>query len=365
MRIAIDVRSLLDDQPGGVKTYTTEIVRALGRVAPEHEYLLFYNSAKVVRLPDLGGGMVTRGFRYPNRIFNVSQWALSWPKWDRLIEADCYFAPALRLVPLGLNKPLVATVHDLSFAYFPEFYSWRRRMWHRMMRPGALLLEADHLIAVSRATARDVTDYYGVAESKVSVVYSGIAGADVDHRAVRKKYGLPERYLLFLGTIEPRKNVPSIIKAFDHIAAGVEQDLVVAGTKGWLTKEVDEAISVSRFRNRICCPGLIDEVDKRAVMAGADLFVYPSFYEGFGFPPLESLIAGTPVITSLNSSLPEVVGDWATMVNPYDVGELAYVMKEMLLNPPVVEQKDRQAILEKYTWEQAARETLKVLEGVV
>lgn len=366
MRIAIDVRSLMEGRHSGVEEYTVQIIRAMGRVAPEHEYHLFYNSARSVTLPWLGEHGQVHAFRFPNKVLNVSQMLLSWPRWDTLVSADCFFAPHMRLLPLTANVPLVVTAHDLSFEHFPELFSWRRRLWHKLMLPRLLMRNCDHVVAVSQATKADVVKLYEVPSDHVSVVYSGVRElAQVTSGDVRKKYKLPQRYVLYLGTLEPRKNVSSIIRAYDAIADQVSCDLVIAGAPGWLMGEVNLALDRAVHRSRIHMPGFIDEVDKGALYASADLFVYPSLYEGFGFPPLEALLAGTPVITSFNSSLPEVVGQWATLVDPYDISELALVMRELLGDLPKVSMATRRAVIERYSWDRAAKQTLAIIEQVV
>jgi glycosyltransferase involved in cell wall biosynthesis len=233
------------------------------------------------------------------------------------------------------------------------------------------MLKASHVIAVSQATKEDLIRLYGVNEDKVSVVYSGVSEASEVFDGEKmseeqpKTLSLPDKYILYLGTMEPRKNIVSIIEAFASIAEDVSHDLVIAGERGWLASGVERAIKVSGEASRIHRVGLVAEGRKQELYRRADLFVYPSFYEGFGFPPLEALVAGTPVITSHNSSLPEVVGDWAVMVNPYDVSELALVMKEVLDNPPLVGEKIKKSIRKKFSWDRAARQTFTVFEKAV
>jgi glycosyltransferase involved in cell wall biosynthesis len=364
MRIAVDVRSLMEGRHSGVEEYTTQIIRSLLAAAPQHEFHLFYNAARRITLPEFRGA-VMHGFRYPNKLFNLSQLLLQRPAWSSLVPADCYFVPNFRLAPLAANMPLVTSVHDLSFERFPEFFSWRRRVWHRLMRPRILLAHSTQIIAMSEATRADIVDLYDVAPEKISVIYSGVRAeppAASAVSAVRRRYDLPEKFVLHLATLEPRKNVDSLIRAFDAIAASVPHDLVIAGSRGWLPGAIDRAYERARHAARIHFPGFVAEEDKAALYAAADLFVYPSLYEGFGFPPLEALVAGTPVITSDNSSLPEVVGEWATLINPYDTAELALVMKELLVNPAAVSAQAQQEIRRRYSWDRAARQTLAVIE---
>ncbi|MEX1997176.1 MAG: glycosyltransferase family 1 protein [Candidatus Andersenbacteria bacterium] len=368
MEIAIDVRSLMEGRHSGVQEYTSQLIQAFARVAPEHVYRLFYNAARPVQPLKLPQGVEIVGLRYPNKLFNASQWALGFPRWDSLLTADCFFVPSLRLLPLSIDMPLVTTVHDLSFEHFPEFFSWRRRLWHTLMRPRLLMQNSDHLIAVSAASADDVIDRYQIPPERVSVVYSGVKELPVGARNsigyVRRKYHLPPQFILYFGTLEPRKNITSIITAFSAVATYFPHHLVIAGARGWLTHALDKAVAQSPAQARIHMPGFIAEADKNSLYAAADLFVYPSFYEGFGFPPLEALVAGTPVITSYNSSLPEIVGEWATLVDPYNPGELALVMKELLINPRRVDTVTRQTIQEHYSWDKAAAQTLRIIEQV-
>lgn len=367
MKIAIDVRSLMDDRYSGVQEYALNITKSMLALPSDHEFVLFYNSAREVSLPTFEGNVEYVGHRYPNKLFNAAQWISGMPRWDWLLpDVDCVFVPGLRLVPLSGEIPLVTTVHDLSFEQFPELLTWWRKRWHSMMRPYDLLSRSSCLIAVSEHTASDIGRLYGISSDKVNVIYSGVPGewvvSEEAKKQARERYNLPESFVLFLGTLEPRKNVASIVRAFSAIAEDVDQDLVLAGGSGWLSDELDDAIAESDVSDRIVLPGFIDEKDKAAVYALADLFVYPSLYEGFGFPPLESLLSGTPVITSHNSSLPEVVGQWATMIDPYNVSELAVVMKELLHDLPVVSSMVSEEIHRRFSWRRAAEQTLSLLE---
>jgi glycosyltransferase involved in cell wall biosynthesis len=368
MRIAVDVRSLMEGRHSGVEEYATQIILGMMRVAPQHDYRLFYNAARRVTLPVFGGAHI-QAFRFPNKLLNLSQFLLARPAWDSLVSADSFFVPNFRLTPLSAAAPLVTTVHDLSFEHLPELFSWRRRLWHSLMRPRVLLENSDRIIAVSEATKADIVNLYDIPPERIKVVYSGVK-PDVTEpersvAAVRRTLQLPERFALYLGTLEPRKNVDSIIRAFDAIAESVPHDLVIAGARGWLMSTIDREYAAAHHRSRIHFTGFVNERDKSALYQAADLFVYPSLYEGFGFPPLEALLAGTPVITSLNSSLPEIVGQWATLINPHDPAELALVMQELLTELPTVVAEDQAAIRRQYSWDRAARETLGVIEGVL
>lgn len=360
----------MEGRHSGVEEYTVQIIEHMARAAPRHTFHLFYNSARPVSLPPFPANISIHSFRYPNTLFNGLQATLGIPRWDKLVPGAVFFVPNPRLMPLTAVTPLVTVVHDLSFERFPEFFDWRRRVWHRLMQPRTLMRNSDHIIAVSEHTKGDLIDLYGIDEQAITVIHSGVpAGAglarptDVHH--VRQKYSLPKKFILYFGTLEPRKNAASIIRAFEAISEQLPHHLIIAGEKGWKQQAVYRLLERGKSQRKVHLLGFVPEEEKYALYAAADLFVYPSFYEGFGFPPLEALLAGTPVITSFNSALPEVVGQWATLVDPYDTAQLAAVMFELLSFPRRVPDSVRQAIRERYSWKKAAQDTLRVIESVV
>lgn len=362
----------MEGRHSGVEEYTTQIIRAMSTASPLHTYHLFYNSAKKVHLPVFRENVVVHSFRYPNKLLNASQFALAVPRWDKMLgqHMDVVFVPNPRLTPLSHRTPLVTVAHDVSFERFPEFLTLKKRVWHSLMRPLELLKRSDHIIAVSEHTKRDLTDVYDIHQNNVSVIYPGVvleasAVRPLDVQRILRKYTIPSRFLLFVGTMEPRKNISGVITAFSAIANRVSQDLVIAGEQGWKMRELTSVVAASPYADRIHVIGFVEEEDKGALYAAADLFIYPSFYEGFGFPPLESMLAGTPAVVSFNSSLPEVVGQWATLVDPYNTSQIAAVLEELLASPVRVPLQIQQEIRAKYSWEHAGRETVKILESVV
>jgi len=372
MRIGVDVRCLIEGRRTGVEEYTLGVLRAMVAAAPEDRFVLFANSRAPMRLPVFSSSNVEmRVFSVPNKLLNLSLKVARYPKLDVLARGvEVFFVPVFRLAPLSFKCPLVLTVHDLSFVRHPDFFSRKRRLWHALMEPERLALSARRLIAVSAATARDAQVLYGVSKDRISVIPSGIPAAmrplpDNDPRllAARQRYGLPERFILFLGTLEPRKNLDGLLEAYRVVReAGLPHALVLAGVRGWIPDAFFARIGEHPYAADIKLTGFVEDEDKPAVYRLAELFVYPSFYEGFGFPPLEALACGTPVVTSFNSAIPEIVGGFGTaLVNPYDPEELAAVIIERLREHLGVAPEVSANTREMYSWERAGSETLRVL----
>jgi glycosyltransferase involved in cell wall biosynthesis len=219
------------------------------------------------------------------------------------------------------------------------------------------------VFADSRATAADLTRFYGTPASKIRVVYPGVSAPPIgDMEAVRAKYRLPERYFLFLGTLQPRKNIKRLVEAFRRWRTARPTDdptgLVLAGSPGWL---YDAAWVIGA--EHVYMPGYVDDADKGALYAGALALVFPTLYEGFGFPILEAMLCGSPVITSNTSSLPELAGDAALLVDPLDVdaisGAMQTISADAALRARLIAAGRAQAA--QFTWDRAAAAVLDAL----
>ena len=229
--------------------------------------------------------------------------------------------------------PTVVTVHDLSFLRHPEWFR-KNRAWYYHYWVARSVQVADHLIADSQATADDLMNLLEVPANRISVAHLGVTPhfrpATGDHIAVvRETYNLPEHFFLYVGTLEPRKNIASLIRAWSQIAGEIPQDLVIAGRRGWKLHSVHRAWSKSSYRDRIHFPGYIPQEHLPALLCAADAFTWPSLFEGFGLPPLEAMACGTPVLTANTSSLPEVVGDAALTVSPHDLHAMAQALRRL------------------------------------
>lgn len=371
MIIGIDVRMLARGTRSGIEEYTINLLSNMISLDNNIEYRLFYNGYKKTKLEyDFlkAPNVQLKEFKIPNRPLDASFQFLNYPKIDRMLgDIDLFFSPHIFSSSVSKKCRTLTTFHDLSFENYPEFYSTGKNYWHFSMNPKKQARTADKIIAVSQSTKDDLINIYNIEPKKIKVIYSGInqESGIMNHESeiskVRRKYNLPEKYILYLGTLEPRKNIIGLIKAFEIL--NTKYQLVIAGSKGWLYKDIFKTVQNSPAKNDIIFTGYIDDKDKSTLYSLADLFVYPSFYEGFGFPPLEAMACGTPVITSNFSSLPEAVGNAAITINPYNIDELARAMEMILTDKKLKDILTERGLeqIKKFSWQNCARETLKFI----
>lgn len=341
MRIAIDIRSLQDGEKTGVGEYTAELVRALVAEHPEHEYILFSNSfSSKIEWDKLGiqeSPVKQVHTRYPNKLFTLLT-SLGLVKLDELIKKrinnslDLFFSPCLQTGFVSNQTPWVVTIHDLSFELYPECLTLKRKLWHALVQPKKQARAAQHIITPSKSASRDVRSYYSLSANQVTAIYPGLKPLTIAHiQQVQSAYQLPNNYFLSLGTIEPRKNLAQVIRAYETTKLSEQGvQLLIAGAKGWKNRTIHRLIKKTSGVRYL---GYIPAEHKGRLMKQAKAFVYPSVYEGFGFPVLEALSVGTPVITSNRSSLPEVAGRQALYVDPDTCTEIARAMKELIYHP--------------------------------
>jgi glycosyltransferase involved in cell wall biosynthesis len=234
------------------------------------------------------------------------------------------------------------------------------------------LRAADAVIAVSECTKRDAIRFYRIPEEKITVIYEGVnprfrPASPEAIAAVRARYGLPERFILYVGTIEPRKNLTTLLEAFHHLLATYDLRLVIVGKKGWLYERFFRRLRELGLENRVLFTGYVPDEDLPAIYSAADLFVFPSLYEGFGLPVLEAMACGTPVICSNTSSLPEVAGDAALLVDPTDARALTGAMEQVLTNERLWATLRAKGMerARGFTWEKAAYRTWEVYQQVI
>ncbi len=372
MKIGVDIRVLMDSYYSGVSVFTFNLLNSLIEKDKTNAYHFFYNSFKKNKA-ELSFKNTVQTF-YPNKIFNyLLQKNFSYPRLDKLTGgADLFYLPHINFASFSKNVKKVITIHDLSFLRYPEFFSHRKNFWHKSVNISKKIKDFDKIIAVSENTKNDLVELLRIKESKIEVVYPGISkslslNSDFSNDFLLKKYNINSAYILYLGTIEPRKNIVGLIRAYNLLReAGFNQLLVLAGSWGWKTKDIKREWFKSKYKSDIIFTSYVPENEKAIFYSQADLFVYPSFYEGFGFPPLEAMYFSLPVISSNVSSLPEVLSNSALLVNPDKTGDLFEAMKMVLLDKNLREElkvrgKNR---LNFFSWDKTALEYLKIFEKV-
>lgn len=374
MRIGIDCRTLLSPLVGekaGVGHYTYYLVKYLLKADQHNQYVLFFDhrapsvqefkrqNVKIVHLP-FSEFKRYLPFAY-SHVF-VSQ-VLNRAK------LDLFHAPA-NVVPLQYTRPSVVTVHDLAIYQHPEWFPNQQDFSIKVLVPKSLN-KAKQIIAVSQSTANDIHRQFGIARKKINVVYEGYEPAKLPSklaaRQILKKFHLSEDFFLYIGTLEPRKNIAGLIAAFDtlvsrHPRRFKDVQLVLAGAKGFHFEDNYEAIQTVKAGS-VRYLGYVTPKEKLALLALTKAFVFPSLYEGFGLPVLEAMACGTPVITSRVSSLPEVVGQAALLINPNKPPTLMKAIDQCLKQST----RTRYGRLGKqqakqFTWQRCAEQTLAVYE---
>jgi len=288
-------------------------------------------------------------------------------------EPDVLFIPA-HVLPVFHPRRSIVTVHDLGYLHYPEAHtSHARRYLDWSTRWNAH--RATAVLADSEATRSDLIRFYDAAPQKIHVVYLGRDArlnrvTDLSRLdEIRARYGLVGRYLLYVGTLQPRKNLERVVQAFERICGLpdlADLQLVLAGKQGWLYETLFRQVAHAGLQGRVIFPGYVADADLGALLSGAEAFVFPSLYEGFGIPVLEAGGCGVPVITSNTSSLPEVAGDAALLVDPLDVDAIADAMYRLVTDASLRAELARRGLenVKRFSWEKCARETLAVLESV-
>lgn len=371
MHIGLDYTSALR-QRAGVGRYTRGIVAALGNLDHDNQYTLIV-PRDADNIPPATPLPAARLLRLP-----FTDWSLT-IAWHRLRlplyvdlftgALDLFHSPDFVLPPVRRARTIV-TVHDLSFLLYPQYATQGLVSYLTAVVPRSLR-QADLVLADSAWTRQDLIGALSVPEDRVVVVPAGVGPEyrPISDRSVldpvRKRYSLPERFILHVGTLEPRKNLVRLMEALCNIAAEEpETRLVLVGGKGWLYSDIFASVDRLGLRDRVVFPGYIAEADLPAVYNLATVFAYPSIYEGFGIPPLEAMACGTPVVCSNSSSLPEVVGGAALLVDPQDTDALASALLRALNDSGLRATLRQRGLMQAglFTWPAAAHKLLAAYE---
>jgi len=373
MKIGMDV-SFISGEKSGIERYAASLVNGLAKIDCKNDYFLYtYRRTR----SDLAANKTNFTFRVSEKyFFYTALWVKFYlpvtAKRDKvdILHCPCYIAPVTD------SFRVVITIHDMASWIFPENFPLKHRMVYSLLVPSSAR-KAARIIAVSESTKRDIVKFFRIPEEKIEVIYEGVSEIykpvkdENLLKGTRRKYDIPPSspYILCVGTLEPRKNVARLIESFVYLKADgkIKQKLVIAGGKGWLYDDIFRTVEKFKVREEVIFTGCVPEGDLPSLYSGADLFVYPSLYEGFGLPPLEAMACGAPVVSSDVSSLPEVVGDAGILVNPYEKEELAKSIYEVINNPELKKKMISKGIerAKKFSWQTAARKTLALYEDVV
>ncbi|MCC2670823.1 MAG: hypothetical protein K0Q72_3294 [Armatimonadetes bacterium] len=365
MRIGLDCRTVTAPKTGD-RTYALNLLRALARTDVDNEYYLY--TWEPTTLTEVGSPRF-----HPVLLPASPRWTWTPLVFPRdLSRREIELAHVQYIIPPSSPVPIVTTIHDIAFRRFPELFPLKHRLLLNWLIPMAAR-NAAAVITGSEATRRDLTELYDIEPERITVtpyaadpIYQPM-DPDQARRAVRQRLRVPGPYLLSVGVLQPRKNLPRLVRAYNRIAHSIPHRLVLVGKEGWAGEALQKAIAEAQPGREPIFTGYVPDADLPALYAGADLFVYPSLYEGFGLPPLEAMACGTPVITSNTSSLPEVVGDAAVTLDPLDVEGLAQAMLSLLHDD------SRRAALAAagprraagFTWDRTARDTVDVYRAVL
>lgn len=375
MRICIDASPTVHGR-AGIGRYVHELTTSLLNHDMTNEYAIFYNRSGEARVP----ASLERLARVTSPVsdkpwrLRVLLAHLMHLSQDRLFPGVDLFHATDNLLPRLTHSQSVLILYDLAFRLYPEAFT-RLNRWFQALTMGMFLRTADAVMAISESTKKDAMRLYGIDESRLTVVYGGVnprfqPASPGEVASTRSRYGLPEHYILFVGSIEPRKNLSTLLTAFSALKQqSPEADslkLVAAGKKGWIYAGFFQRLRELGLEEEVVLPGFVADEDLPALYTASDLFVFPSWYEGFGLPVLEAMACGAPVVCSNAASLPEVAGDAALLVSPDDVRGLreaiSRALTDLTLRNELIERGFRQAA--RFTWERAAQQTLAIYENV-
>lgn len=375
MRICVDIRLLARRVFWGIPAYAYFLIDELlnSKTAADH-FILFYNAFRKAPLPDSwkkSAEIMEKS--WPNRFLDLSLKFFGEPRLNHFIDADAYFSPHFNNMLLNNPAKRVITIHDLSFINHPDFFSPRQKFWHWLQDYKRQIKNAGRLIAVSDFTKSDLIHYFSLPPEKIVRIYSGINPIykklpenDGELLKFRESMRLQNPFIFYLGLLERRKNIAVLIEAFNILKKSPKFKsfkLVLAGAFGWGGKEIFSLAQKSSFAKDVKFLGVISHIDALRLYNAAEMFVYPSFFEGFGFPPLEAQACGTPVIASNRASLPEILGDSALLIEPWKTGELVSSIESVILNPSLKKKLVAAGFknIKRFGWKKTAQETLNAI----
>ena len=370
LKIGVGAQTLLE-QSAGMTSYAFGLLSEILRQDKSnfYDFLLFRSFPKK---PEYMFGMGKNfSYRYqrffPFRLFHkLYKWEIGIPLDLFFGSHDLYFFPNFVIYP-HLGGKNIVVVPDLTFEKVPQYVDRQNVEFLKKFVPPSVA-KADHIVTISNYTKGDLIQTYKVPDRKITVAYPGVDPVNFRPRgleeiaAIKRKYAIEKPFILYLGTLEPRKNIPSILKAYAGLKNRQEYSLVLAGKKGWLYEEIFQTVRKLGIEKEVIFTGYIPDDDRPILMAAAQLFVFPSFFEGFGMPVVEAQACGTPVVTSNTTSLPEAVGEGAILVDPENTNELKEAMEKILSSPKIANQLKEKGLqnARRFNWASSARKVIEI-----
>lgn len=359
MIIGIDASRTAKQLKTGTETYSTELIKALSKIDRKNEYILYTPLDISDKLPNLGTN-------FTQKILPFGKfWTQLRLSYEFLYEKpDVFFVPAHTL-PLVVPKNSVVTLHDLGFKHYPELYSSTDLNYHNWAM-GHSVKNVKHIIAISEFTKKDIMKYFTIDPTKISVIYEGY-DQDV-FKPLKNRNNSEKPYILFIGRLEEKKNIVGMIKSYEILRKEnkIRHQFILAGSPGFGYEKIQSQISSldDEIKKDILLPGYVSQEKYVQLLKSADILFFCSFFEGFGLPPLEAMACGVPVVASNRTSIPEICGKAALLVDPEKPFEMAVALSKIIndtgLRKALISKGIARATL--FSWEKCAKETLEVFE---
>lgn len=369
MKIGIDIRAINSPKLTGVGAYVLNAVKNIVEKDKDNQYFLLssgFNKDTKSWINFKNINATHKHIYIPNKVLNLSLLSNIGPHFLKYFhqDMDLLWLPNINFYKSNKKIPFILTIHDLSFLHSKEFYSIKRKLWHRFVKVERLVEKADKIIAVSHNTKRDIVRFFGVDESKIKVINPGIdahkMNDDLAHRLIQD-YKISDKFFVYVGTIEPRKNIASIIKAFDiYHKEHPDTELIIVGGKGWIYEKLFKSIQKRKYVKYL---NYVSGPKKDALYYLSQGLIWPSFYEGFGFPPLEATFNGTPVIVSYKTSLPEIMKNQAIYIDPYNVADIYNALESLNDKKLIDDLHEKSKLFDIPTWETQASEIIDLFNS--
>jgi glycosyltransferase involved in cell wall biosynthesis len=362
LKIAVNTRLLLKGRLEGIGWFSFEILKRITRNHPEHEFIFLFDrpfDAKFIFSENVKGIVVGPQARHPFLYYTWFEYAI--PRALKKHKIDIFLSPEA-IIPLNISVPTIAVIHDIAFEHYPDDLPFLTQKYNKWMLP-RLAKKADRLISVSNFSKQDIMGHYHVDGDKIDIVYNAAKEefkplTSQEITDTREQYSDGKAYFLYVGALNPRKNLVNLFKAYDRVCDnnGTDTKLVVVGNKMYWTKEIEQTYKQMKYQDEVIFLGHLNTKELNLIYGAALALTYVSYFEGFGIPIVEAFRSHCPVITSKVSSMPEVAGDAALLVDPFNIDEIASAMEKILnsesIRKDLIEKGCQQ--VKKFSWDISA-----------